>query len=416
MSLDSEAVFSKRLAELKLSPFANEFSLRGWTTMGAYAFSCAYTPGSNDYASFDNEVVIPLLGDHGHILKPQLRRLFFEAFTLAALDVQRRASPAEEGDKPKKLPAPERQSRLRAMRSRLVGLSIEEDLEPADALIDKYNAMKEDGNLRWLPWEELTRREDEIRNVKKLKEFHTSPDGFIKTVDRQQEDPADLHTDLKLKTALQRRGVAMEIAQLCTFEVHDKYVNFLLKEMSRRQLPGFHGISSNQLLQVDSEVFIKLAEQTRSNLDLQEDGHFPLDTLLQSVMYDPRINLLIAPRQKPTGSSSSDVYPAQQPARAKQQLDKGKGGKGKGKGGGKGKKRDLDSVILPRELQEAKGEQTSKHNGKRICFSYNLQGCDLPVDSLGECAKGLHVCSRKGCGGNHPQSYDRCPKLSTKRK
>ena len=420
MSLDSLAVFQRRLTELKLSPFTNSFTERGWDSMGAFAFSCAHAPGSSDDTSFINEVVVPILGDPAHVLKPQLRRLFFEAYTMAAIDVQRRASPSDEVDKPKKLPAPERLSRLRVMRARLVGLKIEDDLEPADALVDKYNAMKEDGVLRWVPWEELTAREDEVRNVKKLKEFHTTPDGFLKTIERDLEDPADIASDLKLKTALQRRGIAMELAQLISFEMHDKYVAWLFKEMSRRAMQGFHSVSTNQILEVDKEVFIKLADQTRAGLDLNVDGTFVLNALLDTIIIDPRINLLIAPRQKPVGGQGSPSYHPQGvhfEMPAKQASGKGKVPKGKGKGlKGKGKRPAKDSQILPKDLKEAKGDMVGLYNGKRICFAYNLQGCDLPVNAAGECSKGLHVCSRKDCGGNHPQHYESCPKLSRKRK
>ena len=116
-SLDSVAVFAKRLEELKLGAYINEFTALGWDSMGSFAFSCAFSPGQADDSSFINEVVVPLLTDPAHVLKPQLRRLFFEAYTLAALDVQRRASPTEDMEKPKKLPAPERLSRLRVLKA-----------------------------------------------------------------------------------------------------------------------------------------------------------------------------------------------------------------------------------------------------------------------------------------------------------
>ena len=112
MALDSTAVFARRVQDLRLTEFLNSFAERGWDTMGAFAFSCAHFPGSSDDSMFSNEVIIPLLGDPGHVLKPQVRRFFFEAYTMAALDVQRRATPGDEADKPKKLPAPERLSRL----------------------------------------------------------------------------------------------------------------------------------------------------------------------------------------------------------------------------------------------------------------------------------------------------------------
>lgn len=420
MSLDSAAVFQRRLVELKLSHLTNQFTERGWDSMGAFAFSCAHAPGSSDDTSFINEVVIPILGDPGHVMKPQLRRLFFEAFTMAALDVQRRASPSDEVDKPKKLPAPERLSRLRVLRSRLVGLSIEDDLEPSDALVDKFNSMKEDGVLRWVPWEELNTRVDEVLNVKKVKEFHTTPDGFLKTVEKDSEDPADIASDLKLRTALQRRGIAMELAHLTSFEAHEKYVVWLFKEMSRKAMTGFHPVSTNQILEVDKEVFSKLADQTRAGLDVNLDNTYVLSALLETIIIDPRINLLMAQRQKPLGGQDRPPYSQQvgrQVVLAKQASGKGQGSKGKSEKGKrpKGKGKSEKGEYMPQELS-SKGGMTGQYNGKRICFAYNLQGCDLEVNSSGECSRGLHVCSRKDCGGNHPQSYAKCPKLSRKRK
>ena len=69
---------------------------------------------------------------------------------------------------------------MRLLKTRLQGLAIEEDLEPSDALIDKFNAMKEEVNLRFIAWDELTRRDEEIRSVKKNKIFETDSQGRLK--------------------------------------------------------------------------------------------------------------------------------------------------------------------------------------------------------------------------------------------
>ena len=185
---------------------------------------------------------------------------------MAALDVQRRTSPVDDVERPKKKPAPERLSRMRLLKARLRGLPNEEALEPSDALIDKYNSMKEERNLKFVPWDELTRRDEEVRSVKKNKFFDTDNQGRLKLgeeVKEVKEDPADTSTDLKLKSAFQRRGVAMEISQLFSFEAHDKYVNWLFKHLAREPPRGFHPVNVQQVHQIDTEVFIKLAGQTR---------------------------------------------------------------------------------------------------------------------------------------------------------
>ena len=412
MSLDSTAVFAKRLTELKLGGLLNEFTEKGWDTMGSFAFSCSHSPGG-DETGFILDVVVPLLGDADHKLKPQLRRLFFEAYTLAALDVQRRAAPSDEPEKPKKLPAPERFSRLKVIKARLKGLVIADDLEPSIALIDKFNSMKEEGHLRFLPWEELTRRDDEIKSVnKKIKTWQTDSENRLKFTEETKEDPAETNTDLKLRAALQRRGVAMEMAQLVTYENHEKYVAWLFKELTKKPPEFFHQVTVQQLHTVDMEVFTRLAEQTREGLDMLADGTLVLDNLLLDLLVDQRINMLIMPRQKPVGGHKNDnpkrSFTEMQRPYNQNQREKSKDNKGKGEG--KNKTR-LPNPAVPDALRKARGDMETMHNGKRICFGYNLQGCSLPVDSGGSCTKGLHVCTRKGCGGNHPQSYSKCPML-----
>ena len=209
----------------------------------------------------------------------------------------------------------------------------------------------------------------------------------------------------------------MEVAQLIRYEVHEKYLNWLFREMARRPLAGFHQVSVHQILEVDKEVSFRLAEQTRAGLDVNPDGTFVLDALLSNAMVDPRITMLVMQRQKPTGFAAPETrvspYPQNQVGGFQQPRGKGTSSKGKGKGQGKrmkGQGRPIDS-ILPKGLREAQGEMATDYNGKRICFSYNLGGCNLPVNSTGECAKGLHVCARKNCGGNHAQHYAGCPLL-----
>ena len=388
--------------------------LKGWDTMGSFAFSCSFAPGNSDDSVFIQEVVVPLLGDADHTLKPQLRRLFFESYTQAALDVQRRAAPSDEAEKPKRLPAPERLARLRLLKTRLRGLVIEEDLEPSNALIDKFNEIKEDGTLRFVPWDELTRRDDEIKSIKKIKTWQSDSEGRLKFSEETKEDAADTNSDLKLKAALQRRGLAMEVAQLLSYETHDRYVNWLFKELTRNQPIGFHQVNIQQIHTVDQEVFTKLAELTRDGLDLNIDGTFPLDVHMLNILFDPKINMLMMPRQKPVGNLQEGRQ-KRSFAEVSQKSNYQEKGKGQGKhqqGKNKSKKTKTGpSPTLPDALRKAKGEIVTSHNGRPICFAYNLQGCSHTPDAMGSCPKGVHVCARKGCGGNHPQSYAGCPKL-----
>eukprot|EP00973_Karenia_brevis_P084509 11730072-Karenia_brevis.AAC.1 len=122
MALDSSPVFQAKLREFKLDELWEHFAARGWHSVATFAFSANYVPGNPDDSAFTNEVVMELLGSDTHPLKPALRRLFFDCYTMVAADAQRRAVGVEDDAKPRKLPGPERQSRLKAIRELLAGL------------------------------------------------------------------------------------------------------------------------------------------------------------------------------------------------------------------------------------------------------------------------------------------------------
>ncbi len=69
--------------------------------------------------------------------------------------------------------------------------------------------------------------------------------------------------------------------------------------------------------------------------------------------------------------------------------------KGKGDGKGKGKKGTGGGLQLPANCVP------TTQSKQRICFQYNRKRCnhqDKP-----KCVRGLHVCWRQGCHGNHPE-------------
>eukprot|EP00973_Karenia_brevis_P072121 10019438-Karenia_brevis.AAC.1 len=82
---------------------------------------------------------------------------------MVAADAQRKAVGVEDDAKPRKLPGPERQSRLKAIREQLGGLDVHGILEPSHTLVDKFIAMKESNELRYIPWKDLTSREMELK-------------------------------------------------------------------------------------------------------------------------------------------------------------------------------------------------------------------------------------------------------------
>ena len=77
----------------------------GWTTYAGYDFSTSYTPGQSDDAAFVTGVLIPILGAADHPAANKLRRLLFEAYTLAVQDLRSNMDrTADTG--PRKVPQP----------------------------------------------------------------------------------------------------------------------------------------------------------------------------------------------------------------------------------------------------------------------------------------------------------------------
>ena len=90
MALDSSATFAARVRELGLANLLDSFLDLGWNNLGTLAFS-AGTPGApSSEAAFDERVIIPLVGSPSGPQAAAVRRLYFEATTLAAADMRRR--------------------------------------------------------------------------------------------------------------------------------------------------------------------------------------------------------------------------------------------------------------------------------------------------------------------------------------
>ena len=89
---------------------------RGWSTLGAFAFSCSAPPGVMSPTGTDvfyTEVASDLAdGNVNSPLAPGLRRLFFESWTCSSADLKHRME-KRDGEPPRKMPAVEREDRRR---------------------------------------------------------------------------------------------------------------------------------------------------------------------------------------------------------------------------------------------------------------------------------------------------------------
>ena len=420
--LDSVAVFRARMGTLRIGDLWEKFEGLGWSSMGTFAFAASvnFGGGQVDEAMFSERIITPLFGVDGQPplerdpREASVRRLHVEAYTITVADLQRRAGRTSEDEKPKSMAQPERAARLMEVTA-ASGLLIQEVLEPSDVLIDKLTHMQEVTNrLLYIPLEEIGKRDDETRGIKKDSFWKTDSSGTLKLQEVGCDAGADISSDLKLYQTLVRRGIAFHMAHLLSTKVHDELKEWYIRELQRDAVPGYQKISLTQVLRVDQEIFRRLAELTRSGLatDMMT-GDFVLDPLLPRVLLEPRIVAFMNPLPlgAKTGGEAAGAKRGndneverlrEEVKRMKTQLKAG--GKGAGKGSGKKdkdkdkdkKRKPEDNARMPKELIGL----PARIDGVRACFDYNLKGCNKPMDGNGACDNGKHGCLRCGSTGH----------------
>ena len=431
MALDSAAVFSARLEAIGIEQEHRvKFAEKGWNTMGDFAFSSSYTPGQADDTAFITKVITPIFGVADHPKTAALRRLFYDAFTCVAAGMKSKLERTDD-DAPKRLPLEERTARYEKLKSRLIGMNLVGQLECSHALVDKCVQMAEDNILRHVPWEDCTMRQQELEGVKKVKEWRPDALGHMKEKVHPDNPKADLGSDLLLKYALQRRGMAFEQALIMKFEVHELLVDRLLCEYLRTPPAGYRVINLDQLLRTDKEIFRRMAEETRGGIVADAMGSLPLEAALKKVLYEPGVQmfLLPMPATSPSAASSSGVgggaaqQAAQAPAASRKAAKRARAEASRlasekaeaphdqaAKRGDKGKGRGAAAArVGPRMPQALIGMAAMTDDNRPLCFNFNLAGCPSTGVVVGQrCDRGWHLCCRPGCFQEH--SLAQCPK------
>ena len=430
-NLTSEAVFTQRAVELGLS--AQEITimrLKGWCSYARFAFACNYTPGQPDETPFlrlagaiTNKAIDEIPEDR----MPLIRMLFFEAYTLAAADLRSRVERRDD-DAPRKLAGPERASRHVEQVSRLTGLELTGELEISHALADLVVQMAEESQLRYIRWEQCTKRDQELMEVKLDPMWKPDGRGVVRESLVQREIQADLGTDLLLTYALQRRSLAFDQCKLVTYDRFERWSQIMISSYLRQPPAGHQRVTLDQLHTADLELFKALMRKTRTGIRMQSSGVFPLEVALEESIQAAEIRLFLQPlpgsaRSAESGSKrkaeeSSETDKLRRTVENLQgrlkNLGKGKernredrrsgdddarGSKDKGKAKAKGNGRERNAFRMPRELV---GQDAADSQRRPICFDFNLQGCNK-AEPGGRCKSGMHLCSRPGCHQAHSQ-------------
>ena len=421
-AVDSKAVFNRRLAELGLSEREERFAVLGWDSHGNFAFAVPSGPGGVvDDLTFATQVIRPLYDLNASAeLPPQkaaVRRLFFESHALSVGELRMRVERTD-SDAPRKVPQAEREARKNVIRQKLQpGLIMEGDLEPANLVIDRFSQMVDDNTVEWVMWDEVPKRDQEIAVHQTKKKWLADSAGVVKEKTVRPEAHADVSSGLKISWALQRRGIAAEIAGLMTFQAHEKVRMKLMTALTREPPdPRCSPPSLEAVKAADKEIWRLLAKACCHGVrPASAVDALPVDLKVDEVLASMEVNLILIPvmsagaaqkrRHGGRDNESDDGEnhtPVREHKRQKRQQQtppppsphpQG----GSSKGGSKGVTRQM-GPPMPRELL---GQKSQTKDGRRICYGYNLGTCKNDAKN-GGCDRGAHVCTK--CEGKHPAS------------
>lgn len=164
---------------------------------------------------------------------------------LYAAEQQRKISNPDSEEQPRHLAAAERKSRMDLLKAELTGFDLSDNLAPSNLSVDKLVDMQERGILRYIEWSEYTTREQELRNVKGILEAREWPFQKVRVSAHPhhrwfQQSEAEVFS-------LQRRGISLKLARLCSFTIHEQLINFLTQEHCRAPPTTFSAVTLEQV-------------------------------------------------------------------------------------------------------------------------------------------------------------------------
>lgn len=293
-----------------------------------------------------------------------------------------------------KLPFAEKQARYQEVRNRLTGFVVQGETEPSFSLVDRCQAIFDSGALTWIPPSACTKRDMEIQAAPKESQVLKIEAQTLR-VDTESKDigDADHGSEIKLQWCFQRRGVALEMCNLVSWDISQEWLATMYNTYATDPPPGYGKVTLQQLIRADKELWTLIA---RSVTSVKPDGigNRPIDQVMKRLMTDPRVTMhMLALPNKAAAShvsvdpgdhkrqSSGAAAPSSQRPQAKKKSKASRPGKGQ--------------RTRPSPPDELKDCYQTTSDGRPICWAYNLkQGCSLNVSGQPPaCAKGCHCCA-----------------------
>ena len=385
-TLESEAAFRDRAEQIGVEGrYIDKFVNKNFASFGRYAFCVVYSPQHTDETPLRRFLADLLEEEPEPDQMAILRRLFFEAHTMTLTDARQRVeAQPDPAMATKRMATAERVARQREQQERLGGLVFTPETIPANNVVDLFVEMCESGILSYVKPEQCCSRAQEVHAIKKDPTVSTDSAGMLKLGSKLAEPTCEANTELKLKSAWQRRNLAMDLAGLASFQVMEGWTQLLFSHRLREQPRGLAKVSLQQLLDCDRQMFTMASHVTMGNLRESADKSKPLDSAVNTLKSNTDILQYLIPLPI-TRSHEAPAASGSRPEKV-QKTDKGKGApRGTGK------------PSAPPKFQMPDGCTSHDDDNKPLCFAFQTGKCKFKGPPGKRCARGFHKCYKKGC-------------------
>ena len=196
----------------------------------------------------------------------------------------------------KKLPAAERISRAQRQQQRITGLVYTPDTTPAHFLTDLFVEQLDQGVISWISPDRCTSRSMEMASQKNDKSLQLPQDGSVKLSSKVSEVKCEVSSDAKLRSAFQRRSLAMDLAGLCNFVVVETWITHLFAVMAREVPEGYQPVSLRQVISADRHLFQLMSEESfRLTCPANRVINSPVDERIEKYMYSAEVAQFLTP-------------------------------------------------------------------------------------------------------------------------
>ena len=272
---DSAPNFLARCNALGLSEIVqNSLTAAGLDAISKLAFSSSYVPGQQDEQPFSQAMALALGRAPNVGEMASLRRLLHESYSMTAAELKQSVERTDDQSL-KELAQPERADRLSKQQDRLKGIRTRGNYEPADMLVDLCVNLYEENRLAYIEPSACISKAQEVVSKSKEDRHISVVDGNLRIKNTPGKIEAELGTDLLLRYALTRRGLALDQANLVDYELYEAWVERLMEIRHTAPPANYAAATHQQLLNADRKLFVKLAELTRSGVQLEAAGEGP---------------------------------------------------------------------------------------------------------------------------------------------